>query len=284
MRAAVSGRDIPDELGPLLAERIARATALWPDVHLDEDHFVRAVAERLPGEDPVRTLHAMQTDDLYLACACAAGDPCALDDFERYCGPVIHRALASTGAAIEERADLLQVVRQRLLVAPAQGGAPRIATYSARGSLRGWVRVVAIREAARMLPRARRERAAEHDELAGLIAGSDNPEVGYFKRLYREEFKQAFHTAVEALDDRARLLLQQAALDGLSVDQLAALHGVHRATAARWVQAAREAVLIATQRALLWRLRLSRTELASVMRLIQSQLDLSLTRVLRWSA
>src|SRR5262249_11434487 len=104
------------------------------------------------------------------------------------------------------------------------------------------------------------------------------------KRLYREEFKQAFHAAVEALDDGARLLLQQSALDGLSIDQLAAFHGVHRSTAARRVQAARTAVLVATQRELSRRLQLSRGELASVMRLIRSQLDLSLTHVLRRSA
>lgn len=59
------------------------------------------------------------------------------------------------------------------------------------------------------------------------------------------------------------------------------LHGVHRATAARWVDAARETVLAGTQRELIRRLRISRSELASVIRLIQSQLELSLLRVLR---
>jgi RNA polymerase sigma-70 factor (ECF subfamily) len=265
----------------LVAERIARAIAAWPSVTVDEEQFVRAIAERLASDAPARSLDAMQTDDLYLACGCAAGDPGALAGFEERCSFVIARAIAATGASVSVRADLGQVVRQRLLVARANGGTPRIATYSARGSLQAWVRVVATREAARMLPRERRQVVAGDDELAGLIADDDDPEVGYLKRLYRVEFKRAFHAAVEALDDRARLLLRQHTLDGLGIDHLAALHGVHRATAARWVDAAREAVLTGTQRELIRRLRLSRNELASVIRLIQSQLEVSLPRALQ---
>jgi RNA polymerase sigma-70 factor (ECF subfamily) len=282
MRSVTSEYEIPDDLDPLLAERIARATAAWPSVTVDAERFVRAIAARLAGDVPaIRALEAMQTDDLYLACGCAGGNPAALAGFEQHCGAVIERAVASTGASADERADLGQVVRQRLLVAPADGDTPRIATYSARGPLAAWVRVVATREAARMLPRARREVGADDDELAGLIAADDDPEVGYLKRLYRGEFKRAFQVAIEALADRDRLLLRQHLLDGLGIDQLAALHGVHRATTARWIQTARDAVLAGTQRELIRRLRLSRGELASVMRLIRSQVDISLPRLLR---
>ena len=281
LRSATPEHEIADELGPLLAERIARATEAWPDVTVAEDRFVRAIAERLAGDAPARVLDAMQTDDLYLACGCAAGDPAALAGFEQRCGAAIARAIAAAGASRSERADLGQVVRQRLLIAPASGGVPRIASYSARGPLPAWTRVVATREAARMLSRVRREVASGDGDLASLIGGDDDPEIGYLKRLYRAEFKRAFHAAVDALDDRARLVLRQHTLDGLGIDRLAALHGVHRATAARWLDAAREAVLAATQRELIRRLRLSRHELASVIRLIQSQLEVSLTRVLR---
>lgn len=280
LRSVTPGREVPDDLGPLLAERIARAIQMWPNARVDEIQFVRAIAERLAADTPARSLEAMQTDDLYLACGCAVGDPGALAGFEQRCGAAITRALAASGASLSERADLGQVVRQRLLVAP-DGGAPRIASYSARGSLPAWVRVVATREAARTLPRARREVITEDDALVGLISDDDDPEIGYLKRLYRVEFKRAFHAAVEALDDRARLVLRQHMLDGLGIDRIAMLHGVHRATAARWVEAAREAVLAGTQRELLRRLRLSRSELASVIRLIQSQLEVSLPRVLR---
>lgn len=277
-----------EELEALLAGIVARAVAAWPGVRVDAERFVRAIAQRLPATGPAAVaLAALQTDDLYLACGCADGDPAALAGFEACYGPVIERSIVAIGVSPDDRADLGQIVRERLLVSPATGEPPRIVKYVARGSLAAWVRVVATRETLRVLPRARRaerEAAAGDEQLAGLTASDDDPEVGYLKRQYRNEFKQAFHAAVAALGARQRLLLRQHALDGLSIDQLAALHGVHRATAARQVQAARDAVLAGTRRELMQRLRLSPRELASMMRLIHSQLDLSLPRVLRQSA
>lgn len=277
-------REISDDVESLLAERVAHAAAAWPGVNVHPKVFLRAIAERLHGDNSTRAIGAMHTDDLYLACGCAAGDPIALAGFESSCGATIARAIAASGAAVPDRADLGQVVRQRLLVTPAQGGAPRIATYSAQGALRTWVRVVATREAARLLPRRRREDAAGDDQILSLVDGNDDPEIAYLKRTYRAEFKRAFQAAIDALDGRDRVLLQQHTLDGLGIDQLARLHGVHRATAARRIQSARDAVLAGTQRELIRRLRLSRSELPSVIRLIHSQLDISLPRVLRRSA
>lgn len=280
VRSVIAACGLPDELEPLLTARVARATELWPGIALAPDPLVRAIAERLSRDAPAASLEAMHTDDLYLACGCAAGDPAALAGFEDRCGTALAAAIASAGVPAADRADVAQIVRQRLLVAPA-GGTPRIATYSGRGSLHGWVRVVATREALRMLSREVREVPASDSDLDAAITREDDAELGYLKRLYREEFKSAFHAAVDALDARSRLLLRQHAVDGLSIDRLAALHGIHRATAARWVQAAREEVLAGTQRELARRLRLSKAELISVIRLIQTQLDVSLPDALR---
>jgi RNA polymerase sigma-70 factor (ECF subfamily) len=275
-RAAGPEGALPDGLDGLVAERVARAIAAWPTVSVDEQLFVTAIVKRLSADSPVRSLHAMQTDDLYLATACAAGDPGALRAFETSYGPAIARTIASTSTPTAERADVGQIVRVRLLVAPANGGMPRIASYSGRGSLRAWVRVVATREAARMV--GRREVMVCEEVLVGALADTDTPEVAYIKRLYCGEFERAFHAAAQALDDRARTLLRGHALDGLSIDQLAARHGVHRATAARWVEAARHTLVAETHREMARRLRLSRGELAGVLRLIRSQVDVTLPR------
>jgi RNA polymerase sigma-70 factor (ECF subfamily) len=238
------------------------------------------MAERLSADAPVRSLEAMHTDDLYIAGGCAAGDPAAFAAFEELCGSALAAAIASARISPSDRADLAQIVRQRLLVAP-EGGVARIASYSARGSLHAWVRVVATREALRMRSRESPEVPAWDHEIETMIATEDDAEIRYLKRHYREEFKAAFHAAVAALDARSRLLLRQHTVDGLGIDQLAALHGVHRATAARWIQAARQEVFSATQRELTQRLRLTKAELVSVIRLIQSQLDITLPELLR---
>jgi RNA polymerase sigma-70 factor (ECF subfamily) len=143
-----------------------------------------------------------------------------------------------------------------------------------------WVRVVATREAARLLVRERREVAAGDDQLAGLLAGSDNPELRYLKRLYSHEFRAAFRVAVESLSDRERMLLRQSVLDGLGIDELAAFYRVHRSTTARWIEAARAAVLAGTRRTLTERLQITTAELDSVMLLISSRLEVSLPALL----
>lgn len=281
VRASVAGRDVPDELEAVLADRVARAAAAWPEFTVPGDRFVQVIAERLSPELPVASaLDAIHTDDLYLAHGCADGDRAALAAFEAHCGAAIVRAIATTGASPSEAEDLGQVIRQRLLVPPAAGGPARIASYSARGSLPAWIRVVATREAARLLAVARRTVPVGDDELARLIAPDDDPELGYLKRLYRDEFRSAFAAAVEALDDGARLMLRQHTLDGLGLDQLAALHGIHRATVARRLEAARAAILRTTQRQLMERLQLDRAELDRVFRMIVSQLHVSLQRLL----
>lgn len=275
----------PSRRAAQIASYIARAVAAWPTFTVERRQFSRALIERLgdaaTDEEIDKALAALHVEDLYLSCGCAAGDAAALAGFEQHCAAAITRAIATSGVPLADREDLEQIVRQRLLVRSSDGGPPRISTYSARGPLPAWVRVVATREAARVRARPQRERAEEDDQLASAFATEDAPELGYFKRMYGVEIKRAVHAAIEALSDRDRLLLCQHVLDGLSIDQLAALHAVHRATTARWLQGARLAVLEGTKRVLSERLPLSTSELASACRMIGRDLDVSLTRALR---
>jgi RNA polymerase sigma-70 factor, ECF subfamily len=252
----------------VLEGAIAAGRAAWPGIDVPDEAFATFLAAK---GDPA----ALCVADLYLACACAEGIAAALATFDRACLPVVERAVAAIGVTAAERADLCQIVRQRLLVARA-GRAARISSYSGRGSLAAWVRVVATREAVRLLRKERREVQAHDDELAGMLNPVAGPELAYLKRLYREEFRAAFREAVDALSDRERMLLRQHVLDGLSIDRLAAFYRVHRTTTARWIEAARDAVVSGTRRALTGRLRLRPGELDSIIRLIHSELDVSL--------
>ena len=66
----------------------------------------------------------------------------------------------------------------------------------------------------------------------------------------------------------------------LSIDEIGAALHIHRATAARWIRAASEAVREETRRRLHERLRLTASELDSLVGLVRSQLHLSLARLL----
>jgi RNA polymerase sigma-70 factor (ECF subfamily) len=69
-------------------------------------------------------------------------------------------------------------------------------------------------------------------------------------------------------------------MDGLNIDAIGVLFGVHRATVARWRSDARTALFEGTRRVFRAELDLSAGEFASVMRLIDSQLEVSLPRLL----
>ena len=106
--------------------------------------------------------------------------------------------------------------------------------------------------------------------------GTSDPELRYLKLRYREAFNDAFRGAVAALDAEQRALLQRHFVEGHTLEQLAAKAGVHRATIARRIAAAREAVADEARRRLGAALGASESELASLAGVMRSQIDLGL--------
>ena len=87
--------------------------------------------------------------------------------------------------------DVKQRVRERLFV-PREGVLPRIASYTGRGPLAGWLRILATRTA--IDARRAQQRAAGHasdDGLCRVAAASPDPELGYLKGRYAREFGEA---------------------------------------------------------------------------------------------
>ena len=68
---------------------------------------------------------------------------------------------------------------------------------------------------------------------------------------------------------------------GLTVEAIGKVYGVSHSTVSRWLAKAREAVIPETQRVLRDEMRLSPAEFDSVAGLVVSQLDLSVSRLLR---
>jgi RNA polymerase sigma-70 factor (ECF subfamily) len=85
---------------------------------------------------------------------------------------------------------------------------------------------------------------------------------------------------VRGLSSRERNLLRYHYIDGLTGDEIAGLHGTHRATVVRWLARARETLLTTTREHLLARVAVDPKEFASIARLVQSQLDFSIRTLL----
>jgi len=268
-----------------VSDPLARAydvgRAAWPALVVAEPAFRGFVTARLPDAEVTdAALAALVVADLYLACACVERVDGATAAFEAHCMQAVDAAVARIDSARPIIDEVRQVVMDLLFVGKHGRGA--IDTYSGRGSLRGWVRVIGVREAVRIVRQSSNKVMVEDEAMFDALAPTerDDPELEYLKHHYRTEFKRAFVDAIAALPRRERTALRMNVIDGSSIDDIGAAFRVHRATAARWLGRARESLIESTKRGLMRELRLTHTEVESVIRLVRSNLDVTLDSVL----
>lgn len=219
-----------------------------------------------------------RTADLALAAACIAGEPAALATFDEQLPAIIRPALARLGVPACDDDEIIQRTRVALL-APDEDGHRGLSGYTGRGELRAYIRSVAVRIALKRMQRETAPGSEDPGELLGMFPdGADTPDVGLLKQRYRDDLRRAFAESFAELTARERTLLRQHYVDGLSIDALAPLHQAHRATCARWIEAARVKVLRGVRQRLRVALGLDDADLDRAVELVRSQLELSLSR------
>jgi RNA polymerase sigma-70 factor (ECF subfamily) len=140
------------------------------------------------------------------------------------------------------------------------------------------VRVAAIRTA---LNSKRGPSSEPRRDESDLVAGDGDVELDYLKSRYREAFQAAFEAAMASLAPAERTLLRLHFVDGLALEQIAVAEQVSRATAGRRLQELRARLAAGTRAELQRRLNVDGRELESLVGLLQSQLAVSLSRILR---
>jgi RNA polymerase sigma-70 factor (ECF subfamily) len=206
----------------------------WPTAELTFDTFL-AHAERVVGQRPEPGTH---TQELFLACACAAGDRVALSLLEeKYLIPARGSLLR-----IDSRPDFIDDVMQELRTKLLVGARPRIGDYAGRGPLLAWIRVSATRTAIDLRRSAKPNPGLEGTDVDGLPMADLGAEVQLLRQAYREAFKEALGAALQALSPRDRNLLRRHLVDQQTLDEIAAPYGVHPATIARRLAALREQI------------------------------------------
>jgi RNA polymerase sigma-70 factor (ECF subfamily) len=233
-------------LEALLQDAFEEGRATWPTVRLRVADFVVHVAERLPAKStPAAELPKIRAGDLFIAAACARGEPTGLAELERHFLTRLPQYLGRLARSPEIVDDTRQSLRERLFVAEP-GGRPKIAEYDGRGALGAWLRVTATRLALNAR-RGEQRRDAAHDRLADASEPTPDPELDYLKARHRGDFEAAFKAALGALPRRDRTLLRMHYMDGVGIGQLAALYSVHRVTMGRWLADAQHAALEETR-------------------------------------
>ncbi|WP_224240488.1 sigma-70 family RNA polymerase sigma factor [Hyalangium gracile] len=275
-------RGAGEQLGieALLAELLASARAAWPELAVPEATFLRYLAERLPAEGSLpEALRGLHATDLYLACACVQGLPLAHVALDTRFLPKVDTAVARVEGSGDGAAEVRQHLRERLLT-PEEGRPPRIADYQGTGPLMAWLRAAAVRTALNLRRSAHRRAHAEEEAIAeGSVTGGDL-ELDYLRRRHQADFRAALSEALASLPARERTLLRLHFVEGLSLERIGAMYQTHKSTVSRWLARAREEVLSQVRGKLAERLQLSADELQSLLRVVRSQLDASLSTLL----
>jgi len=266
------------ELGRQLTLRLAEARASWPQALVDEEGFLLHLASRLRGgADPVAALQGLHLADLALAYSALQGAAWA-------CEEVTRRVLAEPLSAVHGdtpafREDVRQHVLKLVLVGEPPSR-PALAEYAGQGPMAVWLRTVAMHAVFRV--RRSDARALQSDVLApdDEIACAD-PELQIIKDRYRDDFNAAFAEALANLPTRDRNVLRMYLAEGLNIDRIGVVYRVHRSTVARWIAKSREDLLENTRQNLSRRLSVASSEVDSLIRLLRSQLDVSVGGMLR---
>ncbi|MFO0613015.1 MAG: sigma-70 family RNA polymerase sigma factor [Polyangiaceae bacterium] len=269
-----AGAPPPEEVMELLASVVERGLEGVEGFEVTARELADAIVTRIPTLDEAGLL-SIRGADVALAVACAAGRADAIARFDATFGAEIPRVIERTRNRSLDPVELRGAAFERLFTGPR----PKIADYSGAGDLRSWLRTLLVRLSLD-LSRKRVELPAKEPELDEVVPSND-AEVDYLKGLYRGAFKAAFEEAAAALDADERNLLRMHFVHGRTIDELAALFRAHRATIARRIGRARDELVAATKRTLMRDLRLDRAEYDSVLRLIESDVHVSLSRVLR---
>jgi RNA polymerase sigma-70 factor (ECF subfamily) len=272
----LSGIDVERQLAAYLAE----AQASFPQLELGPDEFIDHLASHVANSRSLaRALAELHGAELFLACACARGVPGAIEELELRYAPAWEGTLRRLDPSPAFADDARQLLREKLFVA-RQGRSPGIATYSGAGPLGGWLLVTVRRVALNLRRRAPTAPENPSDELAGLGSPVADPELDHLRRTYRPEFDRAFRDALDTLSPRERNLLRLHYLDGVSGQRLSGMYRVHASTISRTLSAARLKLHEETRQRLTERLGLTTSQVASLVGLVLSRLELNLASAL----
>jgi RNA polymerase sigma-70 factor, ECF subfamily len=204
--------------------------------------------------------------ELELAAACVAGDSTALAELDAGALRDAGAHLTTLGFAPAAADEAVQRARVKLVI---DGG---LATFRGRGSLALFVRTVVVRLAIDAHRKTRRE-----VELGDLVAAPcGDPELEYMRTLYADTLVAAVRDAWGKLAGHERFLLALRVYEQMSIDDVARVYQIHRASAARRAAAARASFVGHVRGCLRERLAVGDATLDSILRIVTTSVQLPL--------
>lgn len=193
----------------------------------------------------------MRADELCLIVACERGEEKAWEDLVAAYDATVKSAARKISANAEDAEDLASSIWAELygLRRDADGNKKsKLAYYSGRGSLAGWLRAVvsqlAVDEFRKQSKFVQIEENRDFENLAeessnhggsSVVSHAENPEEIFSEQQSEQDVSLALKNAVGSLDAEDRLVLKLYYFDELKLKDIAAAFGYHEATASRKV-------------------------------------------------
>ncbi len=219
---------------------------LAPRISAAIDKYLLRDDPQVSEAEVAKFIDELQADDLCLIIACERGDENAWNDLvERFTATV--RSAARSASSNEDAAeDLAQSIWAELYgLRTRKDGAPagKLAYYSGRGSLAGWLRAVVgqlavdtFRKQSRLVQTEEDtdlDRLAHEASVGEVFSGIPTPEESMSNRFAQADMQQALNKAIQELAAEDRLLVKLYYFDNLRLREAGAVLGVHEATASR---------------------------------------------------
>lgn len=236
-----------DECAPVMSGIFSRCLENAPNFGVREDCFTASLrktagkyllfasGEPLQVEDIKEFIGQIQSDDLFMALACANGNERAWWEFDQQHRSYLERVarhLAKTEMDAQEVIDQVYVELYGTRVVDGER-VSKFSTYSGRGSLRGWLRTVIWHSLVDL-------HRASHDEVsldemtenvgegaahASFAEAAPDGEDQMMDHLARERYRKATVTAIgtafATLDNHEKLLLLYYHVENLKLREIA---------------------------------------------------------------
>lgn len=195
-------------------------------------------------KEVVGFIDELQADDLCLIVACEQGNQNAWNDLVARFSATVRSAARSSSSNEDAAEDISQSIWAELygLRTRADGKpASKLAYYSGRGSLAGWLRAVVAQLAVDQHRKQSRMVQTEQDEDFDRFStqervhatASVHLEQSIANKFVGAELQKALAKSFEGLPDEDRLLVKLYYFDGLKLREVGSVLGVHEATASR---------------------------------------------------
>ncbi|MCM3870872.1 MAG: sigma-70 family RNA polymerase sigma factor [Pyrinomonadaceae bacterium] len=223
--------------------------ALVPRIKSSVEKYLLKDDDNAADHSIASFIDGLQADDLCLIVACERGNETAWSDLVERFTPTVRSAARSASSNEDGAQDLAQSIWAELygLRVRADGKpASKLAYYSGRGSLAGWLRAVVAQLAIDQHRKQSRTVQTEDDaDFDRLTHGGDdgrelylattalNPEEAMSDKLAGAEMRTALARSIQGLSDEDRLLVKLYYFDGLRLREAGSVLGVHEATASR---------------------------------------------------